>query len=254
MIELRNIVAHRGEFHLQVDHLDLAENDFVAVLGNNGSGKSTFLSALSGLKEYLGTYRILKRDFCTLNLLSRNRHIGLLPQSATLNMPFDVFYVVLTGRFPHTDGNRYSESDLALTDHIVKEFDIDHLRDRPFNELSGGERQRVLLARLINRDAPVFLLDEPLSGIDIKHQFETLRTLKELSKSRVILVVIHDIALAIREFDRFLFFENGRLTYDVKKGELREERLSGIFGVRIKFLKSDKGFFVYAEGAEHEIQ
>ena len=253
MIELRDVVAERGEFRLQVDRLDLAERDFVAVLGNNGSGKSTFLSVLSGLTEYSGLYRIRQKDFRTVDILSRNRRIGLLPQATALSMPFDVFYVVLTGRFPHTDGNRYSKTDLEATDHIVGKFDIDHLRDRPFNELSGGETQRVLLARLINRDAPVVLLDEPLSGIDIKHQLETLRILRELSRNRVILVVIHDIALAVREFRRFLFFEKGRLRYDKKKEELREGQLSEIFGVRVQFFKSDKGIFVYTDGGSREV-
>ena len=251
MIELRNMAADQGDFHLWVDRLSLVENDFVAVLGNNGSGKSTFLSVLSGLKEYSGRYRLLQRDFRAVDALHRNRQIGLLPQATTLNMPFDVFYVVLTGRFPHTDGNRYGSSDLESTDRAIRKFGIAHLAKRPFNELSGGEKQRVLLARLMNRDAPVILLDEPLSGIDIKHQYKTLKILRQLSHNRIVLVVIHDIAMAVRKFDRFLFFEKGTLVYDVPKSELQEERLTEIFDVRVKFFKSTKGFFVYTDEAEH---
>ncbi len=252
MIELNDIKADQGDFLLQVDQLRLRENDFVAILGNNGSGKSTFLSILSGLKEYSGSYNIRQKDFQSVDVVERHRQIGLLPQATTLNMPFDVFYVVLTGRFPHTDGNRYAEVDVASTKRVIEKFDIAHLKNRQFNELSGGEKQRVLLARMINRDAPIILLDEPLSGIDIKHQFEILRFLKALSRDRIILVAIHDISLAVREFDRFLFFEKGSLSYDVPKEALKEDRLSDIFSVQVKFLKHDKGFFVYINEGSHE--
>ncbi|MFC1855526.1 ATP-binding cassette domain-containing protein, partial [Thermodesulfobacteriota bacterium] len=161
-----------------------------------------------------------------------------------LNMPFDVFYVVLTGRFIHTDGRKYSKDDFEETLRVMAQTDIIHLKDRQFNELSGGEKQRVLLARTINKNTKIVLLDEPFSDTDILHQHKLIGLLKELAKDKLIIVVIHDLSLAVREFERFLFFESGRLSYDAMREEIDEERLSGIFGVNVNFIKEGEKLFV----------
>ncbi len=248
MIELRDITALQGDFRLCVKELILKKGDFVAVLGNNGSGKSTFLSVVAGLKKFSGEYTLDGKKFSILPLMERHRIISLLPQQTSLNMPFDVHYVVLTGRYPHTDGRGYEERDFQVTEQVLRKFDVWHLRERQFNELSGGEKQRVLLARVINRESPVILLDEPLSGIDLRHQHDTLDLLKSLSPERVILVVIHDISLAVREFERFLFFVQGDLAQDLKKNQLNEERLSRVFDVKVSFIRHGGEVFVYTEG------
>lgn len=245
MIDLQNLTVNQGEFALHLDKLTLKKGDFLCILGNNGSGKSTFVLLLSGQKDFKGDYQLEGKDFKNIPLSHRSKLISLLPQSITLTMPFDVFYVILTGRFPYAQEGRYSEGDIERTEQIMKKFDITHLKDRQFNELSGGEKQRVLLARTINRDAPVIVLDEPLSGIDMKHQQEAIEYLKILRHDRIIVVVLHDLSLALREFDRFLFFINGSLTYDLKGEVIEEKHLSEVFGVKLNILRHDKRLFVY---------
>ena len=219
----------------------------VAVLGNNGSGKSTFLSVMSGLLEFTGGYRINERPFMEITHAESARQIGFLPQEAALNMPFDAFYVVLTGRFIHSDGRMYSAQDIAYTEKAMKKFDVYHLKDRPFNALSGGEKQRVLLARVMNMDTDIFLLDEPFSGIDILHQIKGVDIFKQLQKEKIIMVVIHDLSFAIHHFSRFLFFRDGLLLYDMSRDELVPERLSDVFGVKVGFVEQDKRMFIYTE-------
>jgi iron complex transport system ATP-binding protein len=248
LINLKGIEAKQGDFTLKVNSLSLSRGELVAVLGNNGSGKSTFLSVLSGLRPFRGRYLLDGRPYKDYEAIERHRMVSLLPQHSSLNMPFDVQYVVLTGRYPNTNGRGYSEEDIAHTEETLRRLDIYHLRHRQFNELSGGERQRVLLARVINRGSPVMLLDEPLTGVDLRHQHEIVDLLKGLSKDRLILVVVHDISLAVREFERFLFFVNGRLQYDLGKSELDEKRLSEVFQVNVRFIKDEKRIFVYTEG------
>ncbi len=239
MIKLEGIRARQGDFLLSAERVTLKEGDFVAVLGNNGSGKSTFLSVLAGLNKFEGKYLLEEREFQEIPTTERHGLISLLPQMTTL---------ILTGRFIHTNGLSYTDADLEATERAMTELDIMHLRDRQFNELSGGEKQRVLLARTINKNTRVILLDEPLSGIDILHQHDSIRLLKELSRKKLVIVVIHDISLALREFERFLFFTGGDLSYEARSHEIQEDRLSEIFGVRINFLRHDKGIFVYTEG------
>lgn len=247
MIKLFNIKAVQGSFSLTVKSLELEKTGFVAVLGNNGSGKSTFLSVLLGLKSFQGGYELDGRAFDSGRKLDAGRKFSFLPQSVSLNMPFDVFYVVLTGRFAHTDGRRYSKADYDATEEAIEQLDISHLKERQFNELSGGEKQRVLLARTLNKNAQVLLLDEPFSNTDILHQHKLVGLLRKLSAEKLILVVIHDLPLAVREFDRFLFFENGDLSYNVTRSQIKEETLSRIFGVDVKFIKHEEKLFVYTE-------
>ncbi len=219
----------------------------VAVLGNNGSGKSTFLSVMSGMLEFTGGYRIGGRPFREITQAESARQIGFLPQEAALNMPFDAFYVVLTGRFIHSDGRMYSKQDIDCTEKAMKTFDVFHLKDRLFNALSGGEKQRVLLARVMNMDTAIFLLDEPFSGIDILHQIKVVDIFKRLQGEKIIMVVIHDLSFAIHHFSRFLLFRDGLLLYDMNRDDLSPDRLSEVFGVKVGFVEQDKRMFVYTE-------
>ncbi len=252
MIELSGIEAVQGGFTLNIGNLSLRKGELTAILGNNGSGKSTFLGVLSGLRNFTGRYALQGRAFEDLGKEDRARLIGFLPQEASLNMPFDVFYVVLTGRFVFTGGHRYSEEDLRHTEGAMKAFDVFHLRDRLFNELSGGEKQRVLLARVINMNADIVLLDEPLSGIDILHQIKAVEIFKRLAQEKIIAVVIHDLSFAIQHFSRFLFFRNGSLLYDMSRDELDPDRLADVFGVRVGFVEQKQRRFVYTEEIESD--
>ncbi len=245
MIELNNIQADRDGFQLSIDKLSLKKGDFIAVLGNNGSGKSTFFSLLSGFLPFQGEYRLMNAKMRSFDIKKRNRLLGLLSQKTTLNMPFDVFYVILTGRFPLTNGYQYSKDDLEATENVMQHFDIQHLRSRSFNKLSGGEKQRVLLARILNRQTPILLLDEPLNGIDLKHQHETIGHLKQSKNDKITLVVMHDLSLALREFDRFLIFSNGSLVYDTPGEQLNAQKLADIFDITVDFITHDQKLFVY---------
>lgn len=245
MINLNHLTAKRGNFQIEIAALQLQKGELVAVLGNNGSGKSTFLSMLAGFLDYQGQFGLHQKEFASYSQREKSRQIGLLPQKTELNMPFDAYYVILTGRFPHTNGLRYSKKDHQATAAVINQFDIRHLQHRPFNELSGGEKQRVLLARTINHETPVVLLDEPLNGIDLKHQHETIRFLQMIKQDKVVLTVMHDLALAVRECDRFLVFTEGKLIYDTKQCDLDSSRLAEIFQVRIEFLKQNGKLFVH---------
>jgi iron complex transport system ATP-binding protein len=247
LIDLKDIKAVQGSFTLNIGNLSIRKGELTAILGNNGSGKSTFLGVLSGLRDFTGRYTLQGEAFKDIKKEDRARLIGFLPQAASLNMPFDAFYVVLTGRFIYTGGLRYSEEDVRHTERAMKAFDVFHLKDRLFNELSGGEKQRVLLARVINMDSDIFLLDEPLSGIDILHQIKAVEIFKRLAMDKIIAVVIHDLSFAIQHFSRFLFFRDGSLLYDMNRDELVPGRLSDVFGVKVGFVEQDQRRFVYTE-------
>ncbi|KJR41365.1 iron ABC transporter ATP-binding protein, partial [Candidatus Magnetoovum chiemensis] len=150
MINLRNIKAKQGEFLLHVNSLSINKGQLIAVMGNNGSGKSTFLQIIAGIKPFSGDYALSNSNFKDFTRLELARKIGLFPQERSLNMPFDVFYVVLSGRYARSNGVSYSYNDMKETQKWLIELDIERLSARLFNELSGGEKQRVFLSRALN--------------------------------------------------------------------------------------------------------
>jgi iron complex transport system ATP-binding protein len=243
LIELKDFSVKQKEFILCVSDLRLEEPGLVAICGNNGSGKSTFLMALAGLKAFSGIYRLMGQDFSCLDLRTRARFISFLPQESNLSFSFEVFYLVLTGRFPWVEGG-YRESDLRLTEEILRKCDLWSLRKRPFNQLSGGEKQRVLLARALVRQSPVLLLDEPFNAVDLRHRQRFLEILKQEAQKRLILVVMHDLAFALEHFASFLFFSRGKLLCHVPRSELDERLLQEIFECRLRLLNCHGHYLV----------
>ena len=238
-IELLGFEVRMKAFELKVSELSLCPGNLVAILGPNGSGKSTFISALAGLRPYKGRYLLLDRPFETYPEVERYRLISYLPQAGRLGLPFEVFYVVLTGRYPLVEGGRYSERDLRATEEILRTMDLWALKDRTFNELSGGERQRVLLARALNRRAPILFLDEPFNGVDLRHQHAILKFLKAYVRDHrsLVLVVLHDLALAVKYFDYFLLFKGGRLWHQARREELDPALLSQALELKVEILR-----------------
>ncbi len=236
MIRLKNLQAQQGPFRLLVQELTLPEQGLVAICGNNGSGKSSFLRVLAGLLPFQGDYFLKDRPFKGLSPQERAAQISYLPQEGALNMPFEVSYVVLTGLFPVLKGGSYAPKDFARVEEVLKECDLLALKDRPFQELSGGEKQRVLLARALVRKSPVLLLDEPLRGVDLRHQHRIIQLLKKRAAQGLVLVVMHEISLALEHFPRFLFFKEGRLINACPRAALSEKLLSHVFETRLRLL------------------
>ncbi len=238
-LELRDFEVRQGDFRLRIPELRLSAGQMVAVLGPNGSGKSTLLSALAGLRNYRGTLLLGGEDLRTIPEKERYRRLSYLPQGGHLGLPFEVFYVVLTGRYPLLSGRRYTEADHRATARLLKLFDLEALGGRLFGELSGGERQRVLLARALNREAPVLLLDEPFNAVDLRHQHLFVRLLRSYvrRKEGLCVTVLHDLGLAVKYFDRFLLLKEGSLRADLGRSELSETLLGEVMGVEVKFVE-----------------
>ncbi|MBX6423700.1 ABC transporter ATP-binding protein [Thermosulfurimonas sp. F29] len=238
-IELRNFEVSRGTFRLHVPELSIPEGEMVAVVGPNGSGKSTLLSALAGLRPFRGTYLLARRPFSLYPEGERSRLLAYLPQGGRLGLPFEVFYVVLTGRYPLLSGRDYTPEDYLATEEILRLFDLEPLRRRLFGELSGGERQRVLLARTLNRASPILLLDEPLNAVDLRHQHLLIRHVRDYvrRKKGACLAVLHDLALALKYFDRFVLLQGGDLVGVYRREALSGELVGEVLGVDLSFVR-----------------
>jgi iron complex transport system ATP-binding protein len=211
------------------------------IVGPNGAGKTTLLKLLDG--EVLPTEGTVTFDMCPVcewdkKLIAQRR--AVLPQHSMLDFPFIVRDVIELGRLPH-------QSDSSINNEIVNKVaelsDCSDFLDRPFPFLSGGEQQRVQIARALAQiwdtqaqQDHFLILDEPLSALDLSHQYALLKILKNLAnqKNTGVICVLHNLNLAAQFADRCLILDQGRLVADGEPAEVfTPETLSNVFNLDI---------------------
>ena len=215
LLEVRNLAAgYEDGFVLEGVSLALEKGEFVSVLGPNGSGKSTLLKAiLRLLPQVEGSIEIDGRDAARLSPRHMARSIAYVPQFPDAAFGFTVEEIVLMGRYAHLGRfGRVSEEEARFLDSILELAGVGALRGKLVGRLSGGERQRVHIARALAQDAPILLLDEPSTHLDLAAQSEIYRILSRLrrEKGTAVLCAEHNINLAVPFSDRVLFLKGGR--------------------------------------------
>ena len=193
----------------------ILSGEIVALLGENGSGKSTFLKVIARILEPDGGSLLL--DGQALSRMPRRetaRRIAYLPQSVDLVFPIRSLDLVLQGRAPHGRGfSADSLEDRRLALEAMRACDVERVALRDASALSGGEKRRVFLARALAQEAEIWLLDEPTSGLDPRHRLEFLETLARVHRDRgtTVLFVTHEIDLAGQLADSVILLRAGRV-------------------------------------------
>jgi zinc transport system ATP-binding protein len=175
---------------------DVKDGDYLCILGENGTGKSTLIKAILGfISPTFGKITFAKE-------LKANE-IGYLSQSSTIpdNFPASVYEIILSGCLNKKSFMPfYTKQDKSLATENMKLLEISDLKDKSYNELSGGQRQRVLLARALCATKKLLLLDEPVSGLDPVAVQELYETINKLNKEKQITVIMvsHDIDASLK--------------------------------------------------------
>lgn len=168
---------------------------FVALLGHNGSGKTTFFRVLTGQLPYAGQVQVLGQELRALRPPATAGLLGYLPQRGPLDFAIEVRELVLMGRYRHHGLlSSYKPQDYALADAALAQVGIAHLGRRSFPELSGGEQQLVWLAQLSLQEAQVYLLDEPTQQLDVYYRRRVLELVHGWALAgRTVLCSTHDL-------------------------------------------------------------
>lgn len=194
--------------------LTVAPGEIVGLLGPNGAGKSTLVRVVSGvLGGYTGRVLLGGSELAALSRREVARRVAVVPQEPRFDFPFTVLEIVLMGRHPHLSGLAFEAAeDLALARAALARAGAAELADRPIERLSAGERQRVVFARALAQAAPLLLLDEPVSFLDLRYQVELFDRVRELAaEGRAVLAVLHDLNLAAEYCDRVVLLKQGRV-------------------------------------------
>lgn len=215
-LEIYDLTVCYGSFTaLSQISLGVRAGEVLGLVGPNGAGKTTLIKALSGVVPVKkGSVRVLRRDLFQLSERERASCLAVVPQARSLPQDFTVWQMVLLGRTPYLgwlgipSRRDYERARWALSRTRTLE-----LADRRIGELSGGEQQRALLARALAQDAPVLLLDEPITYMDLKHQSVLLKLIYDLAHEQgiAVLMVLHDLNLVALYADRVALLVGGQL-------------------------------------------
>jgi iron complex transport system ATP-binding protein len=244
MIEARGVSVSIGRKRIiaNVD-FEIRAGEMAAIVGPNGSGKTTFLKAVSGDLPYTGRISINGRDIAAMKPWQAAVMRAVLPQATALSFPFTVREVVKLGLTGGRSGALPGE-DERLPERALARVDLDSFAGRFYQELSGGEQQRVQLARVLCQVwAPVLdgsprylLLDEPVSSLDIKHQLIIMDIARDFARrGGGVVAILHDLNLAAMFADRiFVMHRGGLAAAGSPQAVLSDELISRVFECRLK--------------------
>lgn len=233
MIQLRHIGVSYGERVILRDlTADIAEGRITAVMGPNGCGKTTLLRCIGGLLEPSTGQALIDgkrvKDYAARELAQQ---VAFVRQHAQTDFEFSAFETVLMGRNPYQRRlQNESQEDWDIVERCMRQTGTWELRLAKPAQMSGGELQRVMIARALAQETPVLLMDEPVSNLDIAHQLEVMRLLRDAGKTTVI--VIHDLNLALHFCDDVMLLHDGGLLYHGPIADgLTPDRIATVYGV-----------------------
>jgi iron complex transport system ATP-binding protein len=223
--------------------LSVEAGQWSALVGANGSGKTTTLRAIAGFVRYGGLALVSGVDSARLSRRDRARLIAVVPQIPTTPPDMTVREYVLLGRTPYTGyfGGSGRE-DHAAADRAIARLDLHGFAERPLGWLSGGERQRVVLARALAQEAGILLLDEPTSALDLARQQQVLELVDELRREEglAVFAAMHDlIAVSLYADEAHLLCEGRLVASGDPREVLREEVLSASYGATVRVIEAD---------------
>jgi zinc transport system ATP-binding protein len=227
--------AFNGDPVLRNMSIDIKEREFVAIVGPNGSGKTTILKLILGLLHPLaGSVRV----FGSPPERARAR-MGYVPQYiyADVRFPVHVLDVALMGRLGRRGAGLgpYSARDRRAALDALDEVGLSDLRNRPFSDLSGGQRQRVLIARALVSEPDILLLDEPTASLDSEVAAQLYDLLGRMNERMTVILVSHDLWFVSRYVKRVLCIQKNVQVHDTT--DVDAEALGQLCGLGMRMVR-----------------
>lgn len=240
MINIENLSYKiQGKYLIQNIDCNISANELVVIMGANGAGKTTLLKMMSGsLLASNGTLLVDQKLIQSYSTQALSQKRAVLSQHYEISFPLSAREIIMIGRYPFFQSNPH-EKDRAIVEEVLIQMEINHLADRNYQTLSGGEAQKVQMGRVlaqmkggINQNK-YLLLDEPVSHLDIKFQYQLLEIANAIKNEQTaVIAVLHDLNLALKFADRILFMKDGSIVHEHHKSEqLDVTVIKNVFGV-----------------------
>ncbi len=224
-------------------NLTIARGELIGIIGANGSGKTTLLKCIIGLYQSNQAVYLDDKAIESYSYKERAKKIALMHQSEMVNFDFSCFEVVSLGRFAYLGSfGSLSNKDLTVINEQMTATKTTVFSNRAITQLSGGERQRIMFAKTLVQQSPYFLLDEPSSTLDIKHEKEIFELAQRLvAKNCGIMISVHNIRLAAKYCQRLILLSDGEIIADGRPEQvITEQNLKKAYDVETAVYYNEK--------------
>jgi iron complex transport system ATP-binding protein len=218
--------------------LETETGRIVGIVGPNGCGKTTFIKCVNKiLSPWRGSVSLDGAELLSLPVEQRARYAAYVSQTQQ-GMPGTALDMILMGRRPYINW-RLLPGDIDFCIDILRKLNMESAANKPFLELSGGQRQKILIGRALAQTPIIYLLDEPVSFLDIKNQLEVMSILRDLAhnENKIVLIILHDLNIAMSYCDTIVLMNNGRI---VSSGHpsacLTPENIHAVYETRVEIL------------------
>ena len=245
MVRVENVTLRAGTTTLvNAVSLDVAAGTWCTIIGPNGAGKTSLVAAVAGLRSPAsGAVSIDGQRLEDLNERRRARLVAYVPQHPEIPAGMSVEEYVALGRLAfHGVLRAPSARDRQVVAGVMNRLELGNFRQRDATSLSGGERQRMVLARALAQASKVVVLDEPITGLDVRHQMDILEMLKkEVTECALtVIATLHDLTLAGLFADRLVLLHRGEVLLDAGAHDvLRSSELERSYGTTLRVVIVD---------------
>ena len=227
---------------------EASSGEVLSILGPNGSGKSTLIKTMCNIMDpRSGRILIDGTDASTIPKNEFAKRVAYVPQSTSSFGYNSVYETVIAGRRPYIEWS-YSSSDIAIAADSMRRMHVDQLHDSLLSDLSGGQKQRVHIARALAQNSDFFVLDEPTSSLDLKHQLDTMGIMRDLcaNRSKGAVIALHDLNLAMNYCDKVVVLSDSEV-YDSGPTDrvIDEVMIRDVYGVYADIVTTDHGRFIH---------
>ncbi len=214
MIKIKNLSFEVSNKKILKDiNLNIEKNKITGIIGKNGSGKTTLIKHLSKEIKSRNKIFINNRKIESFSIKEFSKLVSLLAQDFENVANFKIEDLVKIGRYPYKKLFRdYSIEDMKIVENLIKEFNLEKIKDSEARFVSGGELKLSFIARCLAQETEIIILDEPVNHLDINYQLKFMEFLKKI-KDKTIVLSVHNLDLALKFCDNLIILKNGEL-YD----------------------------------------